>query len=81
MKVKNSGFTASGPVRPEIHTGDIFFDKYGWMVKVISVEERRITCRREGYNYDCVTPVSERPDHTRLSIPRRFYPCAIAIAD
>ncbi len=57
MKVKNSGFTASGPVRPEIHTSDIFFDKYGWMVKVISVEERRITCRREGHNYDCVTPV------------------------
>ncbi|EFB4035474.1 DUF4222 domain-containing protein [Escherichia coli] len=52
MKVKNSGFTASGPVRPEIHTGDIFFDKYGWMVKVISVEERRITCRREGYIRD-----------------------------
>lgn len=29
MKNKNSGFTASGPARPEFMNGDIYRDKYG----------------------------------------------------
>ena len=57
MKLKYSGFTASGPARPEIHPGDIFRDNYGGTVTIKSVAERRITYRREGYDYDCVMPV------------------------
>ncbi len=75
MKAKNSGFTASGPARPEIRPGDIFFDKYGWMVKVISVEERRITYRLEGYNCDCVTPVYQfRRDFSLMKAAPRSKP-------
>ena len=57
MKNKNSGFTASGPARPEFMNGDIYHDKYGGMVTIKGVAERRITYRREGYEYDCVMPV------------------------
>ncbi|HAO9533093.1 DUF4222 domain-containing protein [Escherichia coli] len=57
MKQKNSGFTASGLSRPEIRPGDIFKDKYGGTITIKDVEERRITYRREGYDYDCVMPV------------------------
>lgn len=57
MKQKNSGFTASGPARPEIRPGDIFRDNYGGTVTIKGVAERRITYRREGYEYDCVMPV------------------------
>ena len=57
MKLKYSGFTASGPARPEIRPGDIFKDNYGGTITIKDVEERRITYRREGYDYDCVMPV------------------------
>ncbi|EJY1856821.1 DUF4222 domain-containing protein [Escherichia coli] len=57
MKKKNSGFTASGLPRPGIRPDDIFKDKYGGTVTIKDVEERRITYRREGYDYDCVMPV------------------------
>ncbi len=57
MKNKNSGFTASGPARPEIRPGDIFRDNYGGTVTIKGVAERRITYRRDGYEYDCVMPV------------------------
>lgn len=57
MKKKISGFTASGPARPEIRPGDIFRDNYGGTITIKDVEERRITYRREGYDYDCVMPV------------------------
>lgn len=57
MKNKNSGFTASGPARPEFMNGDIYRDKYGGMVTIKGVAERRITYRRDGYEYDCVMPV------------------------
>ncbi|EEQ7702427.1 DUF4222 domain-containing protein [Escherichia coli] len=57
MKQKNSGFTASGPARSEIRPGDIFKDNYGGTITIKDVEERRITYRREGYDYDCVMPV------------------------
>ena len=57
MKKKNSGFTASGLSRPEIRPGDIFRDNYGGTVTIKGVAERRITYRREGYEYDCVMPV------------------------
>ncbi|MCZ6343902.1 DUF4222 domain-containing protein, partial [Escherichia coli] len=53
MKLKYSGFTASGPARPEIRPGDIFKDNYGGTVTIKSVEERRVTYRRDGYEYDC----------------------------
>lgn len=57
MKQKISGFTASGPARPEIRPGDIFRDNYGGTVTIKGVAERRITYRRDGYEYDCVMPV------------------------
>ncbi|GCL07252.1 DUF4222 domain-containing protein [Escherichia coli] len=57
MKKKNSGFTVSGHARPEIRPGDIFKDNYGGTVMIKGVEERRVTYRREGYEYDCVMPV------------------------
>ncbi|HAG9936997.1 TPA: DUF4222 domain-containing protein [Escherichia coli] len=57
MKQKNSGFTASGPARPEIRPGDIFKDKYGGTVTIKSVAGRCVTYRRDGYGYDCVMPV------------------------
>ncbi|BEA21801.1 MULTISPECIES: DUF4222 domain-containing protein [Enterobacteriaceae] len=57
MKVKNSGFTASGKTRPKFMHGDIYRDKYGSTVMIKGVSERRITYRREGYKYDCVMPV------------------------
>ncbi len=57
MKNKNSGVNASGPARPEIRPGDIFRDNYGGTVMIKGVEERRVTYRRDGYEYDCVMPV------------------------
>ena len=57
MKNKNSGVTASDPARPEFMNGDIYRDKYGGMVTIKGLAERRITYRRDGYNYDCVMPV------------------------
>ncbi|EGL8733620.1 DUF4222 domain-containing protein, partial [Escherichia coli] len=53
MEMKNSGFIASGPARPEFMNGDIYRDKYGGTVTIKGVAERRITYRREGYSYDC----------------------------
>ncbi|EPA5202355.1 DUF4222 domain-containing protein [Escherichia coli] len=57
MKKKNSGFTASGPARPEIRPGDIFRDKYGSTITIKTVDDFRVTYIREGYEYDCVMPV------------------------
>lgn len=57
MKAKNSGFTASAKTRPEFMHGDIYRDKYGSTVMIKGVSERRMTYRREGYEYDCVMPV------------------------
>ncbi|MCZ5018706.1 DUF4222 domain-containing protein, partial [Escherichia coli] len=48
MKVKNSGFTASGKTRPKFMHGDIYRDKYGSRVMIKGVSERRFTYRREG---------------------------------
>lgn len=57
MKQKISGFTASGPVRPEIRPGDIFRDNYGGTVTIKGIAGRCVTYRRDGYSYDCVMPV------------------------
>ena len=75
MKQKNSGFTASGPARPEIRPGDIFKDNYGGTVTIKDVEERRITYRREGYDYDCVMPVYQfRRDFSLVQAAQRSKP-------
>ncbi len=75
MKQKNSGFTASGPARPEIRPGDIFKDNYGGTVTIKDVEERRITYRREGYDYDCVMPVYQlRRDFSLVQTAPRNQP-------
>ncbi|MDQ8059941.1 DUF4222 domain-containing protein [Escherichia coli] len=67
MKKKNSGFTASGPARPEIRPGDIFRDNYGGTVTIKSVAGRCVTYRRDGYGYDCVMPVDAPRDKCTLS--------------
>ncbi|EER4056922.1 DUF4222 domain-containing protein [Escherichia coli] len=55
MKQKNSGFTASGPARPESRPGDIFRDKYGSQITVKTVSAYRVTYIREGYAHPCVS--------------------------
>ncbi|EHH5212876.1 DUF4222 domain-containing protein, partial [Escherichia coli] len=52
-----SGLTASGNTHPKFTRGDIYRDQYGGTVMIKGVEERRVTYRREGYEYDCVMPV------------------------
>ncbi|EFN7679124.1 DUF4222 domain-containing protein [Escherichia coli] len=75
MKKKNSGFTASGLPRPGIRPDDIFKDKYGGTVTIKDVEERRITYRREGYDYDCVMPVYQfRRDFSLVQTAPRNQP-------
>ena len=75
MKNKNSGFTASGPARPEFINGDIYRDKYGGTVTIKGVAERRITYRRDGYGYDCVMPVYQfRRDFTLVYAAPRCKP-------
>ncbi|EOL8415400.1 TPA: DUF4222 domain-containing protein, partial [Escherichia coli] len=56
MKLKYSGLTASGNTHPKFTRGDIYRDQYGGTVMIKGVEERRVTYRREGYEYDCVMP-------------------------
>ncbi|EGE2701589.1 DUF4222 domain-containing protein, partial [Escherichia coli] len=51
------GLTASGNTHPKFTRGDIYRDQYGGTVMIKDVEERRVTYRREGYEYDCVMPV------------------------
>ena len=81
MKQKISGFTASGPARPEFMNGDIYHDKYGGMVTIKGVAERRITYRREGYEYDCVMPVYQfRRDFSLIQATPRKQPTSNARA-
>ena len=75
MEMKNSGFIASGPARPEFMNGDIYRDKYGGTVTIKGVAERRITYRREGYSYDCVMPVYQfRRDFSLVQTAPRNVP-------
>ncbi|HDD9151151.1 TPA: DUF4222 domain-containing protein [Escherichia coli] len=75
MKQKNSGFTASGPARPEIRPGDIFRDNYGGTVTIKSIAGRRVTYRRDGYGYDCVMPVYQfRRDFSLVQTAPRNQP-------
>ena len=75
MKNKNSGVNASGPARPEIRPGDIFRDNYGGTVTIKGVAERRITYRRDGYEYDCVMPVYQfRRDFSLVQAAPRSKP-------
>ena len=43
MKNKFSGFIASGQTHSKISLGDIFKDSYGYRVKIISVDDRRVS--------------------------------------
>ncbi|EIL1429235.1 DUF4222 domain-containing protein [Escherichia coli] len=75
MKKKNTGVNASGPVRPEFMNGDIYRDKYGGMVTIKGVAERRVTYRRDGYGYDCVMPVYQfRRDFSLVKATPRKQP-------
>ena len=81
MKQKISGFTASGPARPEIHPGDIFRDNYGGTVTIKSVAGRCVTYRRDGYGYDCVMPVYQfRRDFSLIQATPRKQPTSNAKA-
>ena len=81
MEMKNSGFIASGPARPEFMNGDIYRDKYGGTVTIKGVAERRITYRREGYSYDCVMPVYQfRRDFSLIQATPRRQPTSNAKA-
>ncbi|WP_270376794.1 DUF4222 domain-containing protein, partial [Escherichia coli] len=71
MGMKNTGVNASGPARPEFMRRDIYRDKYGGIVTIISVRERRIAYRREGYDYDCVMPLYQFARDFSLVQPRR----------
>ena len=51
MKLKYSGLTASGKTRTKFMRGDIYRDQYGGTVMIKGVEERRVTYRREGYQF------------------------------
>ncbi|ENT7506110.1 DUF4222 domain-containing protein, partial [Shigella flexneri] len=75
MKLKYSGLTASGNTHPKFTRGDIYRDQYGGMVTIKGVAERRITYRREGYEYDCVMPVYQfRRDFTLVQAAPRSKP-------
>ncbi|EEQ4681664.1 DUF4222 domain-containing protein [Escherichia coli] len=75
MKQKISGFTASGKTRTKFMRGDIYRDQYGGTVTIKDVEERRITYRREGYDYDCVMPVYQfRRDFSLVQATPRKQP-------
>ncbi|EEZ2651864.1 DUF4222 domain-containing protein [Escherichia coli] len=81
MKKKNTGVNASGPARPEFMNGDIYRDKYGGMVTIKGVAERRITYRRDGYEYDCVMPVYQfRSDFSLIQATPRRQPTSYAKA-
>ncbi|EGD7149370.1 DUF4222 domain-containing protein [Shigella dysenteriae] len=72
MKLKYSGLTASGKTRTKFMRGDIYRDQYGGTVMIKGVEERRVTYRREGYEYDCAMPVYQfRRDFSLVqAVPR-----------
>ncbi|EJQ0867812.1 TPA: DUF4222 domain-containing protein [Escherichia coli] len=75
MKLKYSGLTASGNTHPKFTRGDIYRDQYGGTVTIKGVEERRITYRREGYEYDCVMPVYQfRRDFSLVQAAPRSKP-------
>lgn len=81
MKKKNTGVNASGPARPEFMNGDIYRDKYGGMVTIKGVAERRITYRRDGYEYDCVMPVYQfRRDFSLVQTAPRNQPTSKEMA-
>ncbi|MGT6761731.1 DUF4222 domain-containing protein [Escherichia coli] len=75
MKLKYSGLTASGNTHPKFTRGDIYRDQYGGTVMIKGVEERRVTYRREGYEYDCVMPVYQfRRDFSLVQAAPRNVP-------
>ncbi|EPM2124647.1 DUF4222 domain-containing protein [Escherichia coli] len=75
MKKKISGLTASGNTHPKFTRGDIYRDQYGGTVTIKGVEDRRITYRREGYEYDCVMPVYQfRRDFSLVQAAPRSKP-------
>ncbi|EOM2851637.1 DUF4222 domain-containing protein [Escherichia coli] len=75
MKLKYSGLTASGNSHPKFTRGDIYRDQYGGTVMIKGVEERRVTYRREGYEYDCVMPVYQfRRDFSLVQAAPRSKP-------
>ncbi|HCB7845961.1 TPA: DUF4222 domain-containing protein, partial [Escherichia coli] len=74
-KLKYSGLTASGNTHPKFTRGDIYRDQYGGTVMIKGVEERRVTYRREGYEYDCVMPVYQfRRDFSLVQAAPRSKP-------
>lgn len=57
MMIKNNtGLTSGGFTHPEILPGDIYQDKRGERVKVLSATSNRICFIRDGYSGECVFP-------------------------
>lgn len=56
MKKKNTGFTSGDFTHPEILPGDVYQDKRGERVTVLSATQNRICFIREGYAGECAFP-------------------------
>lgn len=52
MKIKNSGFTASGYAQPK--KGDKYKDSHGSLIEITYVFGERVTYKRQGYANKCV---------------------------
>ncbi|EON3583052.1 DUF4222 domain-containing protein [Escherichia coli] len=73
--MKRKYYGASGKTHSEFMRGDIYRDHYGVTVMIKVVEERRVTYRREGYEYDCVMPVYQfRRDFSLIQEAKRGKP-------
>ncbi|MEG0232913.1 MAG: DUF4222 domain-containing protein [Hafnia sp.] len=55
MKIKNSGFTASGHAQPK--KGDKYKDSHGSLIEITYVFGERVTYKRDGYNAECVCSI------------------------
>ncbi|HBT0193451.1 DUF4222 domain-containing protein [Klebsiella pneumoniae] len=56
MRKKNTGFISGGFTHPEILPGDIYQDKRGERVTVLSATPSRICFIRDGYTGECAFP-------------------------
>ena len=56
MRNKNTGLNAGGFTHPEILPGDIYKDKRGERVTVLSATPNRICFIRDGYSGECAFP-------------------------
>lgn len=58
MRKKNTGFTSGDLTHPEILPGDVYQDKRGERVTVLSATPNRICFIRDGYTGECAFPAA-----------------------